>query len=203
MTPASELCAVILAVPATVKTLVPRERVAFLSRHARQALRISAAASGLQIATLLKDRQGRPLPANGVYWSLTHKPAYVGALAARSRIGIDIEHIVQRKTEALFDKVAGPNEWALLGVRSWEGFHRYWTAKEAVLKVDGSGLTGLSHCRVVAIPDANSVIVQIKRRRMTVEHFYFDGHIASVAKTAGTVRWTLLGSSADTVSFRP
>jgi hypothetical protein len=51
---------------------------------------------------------------------------------------------------------------------------------------------------VVAIPDANSLIVKIKRRRMTVEHFFFDGHIAAVAKTAGTVRWTLLGSSADT-----
>ena len=33
---------------------------------------------------------------------------------------------------------------------------------------------------------------------MTVEHFYFDGHIASVAKTAGTVHWTLIGSSAGT-----
>ena len=29
---------------------------------------------------------------------------------------------------------------------------------------------------------------------MTVKHFYFDGHIASVAKTAGTVRWTLIDS---------
>jgi 4'-phosphopantetheinyl transferase len=192
------LRAVILSVPETAKTLPPRERVTFLSRHARKALQISAAESNLTIGAALKDRDGRPRPVEGVYWSLTHKPAYVGAIAARRLIGIDIEAMVQRKTEALFDKVADSDEWALIGSRSWEGFHRYWTAKEAVLKADGTGLEGLSHCRVVAIPTENSLIVQIKRRRMIVEHFYFDGHIASVAKTAGTVHWTLIGSSAGT-----
>jgi 4'-phosphopantetheinyl transferase len=194
-----ELRAVILAVPETARTLPPRERVAFLSRHARKALQISAAESDLTIGAALKDREGRPKPVEGIYWSLTHKPAYVGAIVARRRVGIDIESVIQRKTEALFDKVADSDEWALIGSRSWEGFHRYWTAKEAALKVDGTGLEGLSRCRVVAIRDANSLVVQIKRRRMTVEHFYFDGHIASVAKTAGTVHWTLLGSSADAI----
>jgi 4'-phosphopantetheinyl transferase len=191
------LRAVILAVPETARTLPPRERVAFLSRHARKALQISAAESNLTIGAPLKDREGRPQPVKGVYWSLTHKPAYVGAIVARRLIGIDIETIAQRKTEALFDKVADSDEWALIGSRSWEGFHRYWTAKEAVLKADGTGLEGLSRCRVVAITDASSLIVQIRRRKMTVDHFYFDGHIAAVAKTAGTVHWTLLGSSAD------
>jgi 4'-phosphopantetheinyl transferase len=198
MSKGPELRAVILAVPETARTLPPRERVAFLSRHARKALQISAAASNLTIGAALKDREGRPQPVKGVYWSLTHKPAYVGAIVARRHVGIDIETIVRRKTEALFDKVADSDEWALIGSRSWEGFHRYWTAKEAVLKADGCGLEGLSRCRVAAIPDAKSLIVQIKRRKMIVEHFYFDGHIASVAKSAGTVRWTLLGSSADT-----
>jgi len=192
------LRAVILSVPETARTLPPRERVTFLSRHARKALQISAAESHLTIGAALKDRDGRPRPVKGVYWSLTHKPAYVGAIVARKLIGIDIETMVQRKTEALFDKVADSDEWALIGSRSWEGFHRYWTAKEAVLKADGTGLEGLSHCRVVAIPTVNILIVQIKRRRMIVEHFYFDGHIASVAKTAGTVHWTLIGSSAGT-----
>jgi 4'-phosphopantetheinyl transferase len=198
MSKGPELRAVILTVPETARTLLPRERVAFLSRHARKALQISAAESHLKIGAALKDRDGRPQPVKGVYWSLTHKPTYVGAIVARRRVGIDIETIVQRKTETLLDKVADSDEWALIGSRSWEGFHRYWTAKEAVLKADGTGLEGLSRCRVVAIPDANSLIVQIKRRRMSVEHFYFDGHIASVAKTAGTVHWTLLCSSADT-----
>ncbi|MFZ1957413.1 MAG: 4'-phosphopantetheinyl transferase superfamily protein [Desulfobacterales bacterium] len=197
MSKSPALRAVILAVPETARTLPPPERVVFLSRHARKALQISATESHLTIGTALKDREGRPRPVEGVYWSLTHKPAYVGAIVARRLIGIDIETIVQRKTEALFEKVADSDEWALIGSRSWEGFHRYWTAKEAVLKADGTGLEGLSRCRVVAIPDKNSLIVQIKHRRMIVEHFYFDGHIASVAKTTGTVHWTLIGSSAD------
>jgi 4'-phosphopantetheinyl transferase len=198
MSKGPELRAVILTVPETARNLLPRERVAFLSRHARKALQISAAESHLKIGAALKDRDGRPQPVKGVYWSLTHKPTYVGAIVARRRVGIDIETIVQRKTEALFDKVADSDEWALIGSRSWEGFHRYWTAKEAVLKADGTGLEGLSRCRVVAIPAANSLIVRINRRSMIVEHFHFDGHIASVAKTAGTVRWTLIGSPANT-----
>ena len=132
MSKSPELRAVILSVPETARTLPPRERVAFLSRHARKALQISAAESNLTIGAALKDRDGRPQPVKGVYWSLTHKPAYVGAIVARRRVGIDIETIVQRKTEALFDKVADSDEWALIGSRSWEGFHRYWTAKEAV-----------------------------------------------------------------------
>lgn len=198
MNPGPLLRAVILKVPESARALTPRERVAFLSRHARKALQVSAAESDLEIGAALKDREGRPQPVKGVYWSLTHKPAYVGAIVARSRIGIDIETVVQRKTEALFDKVADSDEWALIGARSWEGFHRYWTAKEAVLKADGTGLEGLSRCRVVAVPDAQRLIVQFKHRRMTVDHFYFDGHIASVAIAAGTVRWTLLGPSAAT-----
>ena len=71
-----------------------------------KALQVSAAESNLTIGAALKDRDGRPQPVKGVYWSLTHKPAYVGAIVARRRVGIDIETIVQRKTEALFDKVA-------------------------------------------------------------------------------------------------
>ena len=117
MSKSPALRAVILAVPETARTLPPRERVAFLSRHARKALQISAAESNLTIGAALKDRDGRPQPVKGVYWSLTHKPAYVGAIVARRRVGIDIETIVQRKTEALFNKVADSDEWALIGSR--------------------------------------------------------------------------------------
>ena len=188
---------VILSVPQNARQLTPRDLVGYLSRHAREALRLSAEMSGFDMGEPLKDKDGQPLPTNGIYWSLTHKPDYVAAVVARRPIGIDVEKITERKTLAIFDKVADPTEWALIGARSWEGFHRYWTAKEAVLKAEGTGLRGLSHCRVIGVQDAFNLTIQVGNRRMTVEHHYFDKHIASVVKSAGAVCWAIVNPLID------
>ena len=185
---------VILSVPATARRLPPRDLVAFLGRHARRALSRSAAISGLDMGEPLKAEDGRPLPANGVYWSLTHKPCYVAAVVSRGPIGIDVERIKERKTAAIFDKVADPTEWALFGDRSWEGFYRYWTAKEAVLKAEGTGLRGLTHCRVIEIQDECNLIIQVDNRRFSVEHYRFNNHMASIVKSDGNVCWTIVDS---------
>jgi 4'-phosphopantetheinyl transferase len=185
---------IILAVPKDARQLPPRDRVLFLSLHARKALKISAIKSHLELNKPLKDADGRPLPSNGIYWSLTHKPEYVAAVVARTPIGIDIEKIAERQTASLYDKVADSAEWSLIGGKSWQGFHRYWTAKEAVLKADGTGLSGLSHCRVIAIIDEVNLIIQMRERTMTVEHHYFNNHIASIVKTDEKVSWTVLKS---------
>ena len=197
---------VILSVPADARQLPPRDLVVYLSRHARKALKLSAEKSNLDMGEPLKDKGGRPLPTKGVYWSLTHKSDYVAAVVARYPIGIDVEKITERKTRGLFKKVAVPDEWALVGGRSWEGFHRYWTAKEAVLKAEGTGLIALSRCRVIGILDGFNLIIQVGKRRMSVEHHYFDNHIASIAKTDDHVRWTVVHTQQDsglTGSFGP
>ena len=46
---------VILPVPAEVRDYKPRERVVFLSRHARQALKRSARKIGVELGKLEKD----------------------------------------------------------------------------------------------------------------------------------------------------
>ncbi|MBU4101004.1 MAG: hypothetical protein KKH20_06460 [Proteobacteria bacterium] len=84
---------VILAVPEEIRQLTGKNRVLNLSKHARQALEISAQKSCIHLSDLLKDKNGAPLPFNGNYWSLTHKPDYVGGVVASTRIGIDIEKI--------------------------------------------------------------------------------------------------------------
>ncbi|MDX2439226.1 MAG: hypothetical protein QNK40_01615, partial [Desulfobacterales bacterium] len=81
---------VILSVPASAKELTRRERVKYLSRHARRALKISAEKSGIHLGELLKEDNGSPMPSDGNYWSVTHKPEYVGGVIASERIGIDI-----------------------------------------------------------------------------------------------------------------
>ena len=158
-------------------------------------MRLSENLSGLKLDRLVKDSSGKPIPVKGVYWSLTHKPQYVGAVVADVRVGIDLENILARKTTALLDKAAGIDEWKLAGEKNWETFHRFWTAKEAVLKAKGIGLKGLSACRVVEIVDSSSLRIELENELFMVEHFCFDGHIASVVKNHHKINWTVLPES--------
>lgn len=183
---------VLLAVPQSVRSLPPPARVKFLSRHARKALAESALKSDIVLGALNKDADGRPLPFNGINWSVTHKTEYVGAVVGRAAIGIDLEKIQSRNTRALFAKTAAIDEWELAGGQSWESFHRVWTAKEAVLKATGTGLRDLSACRVVEVVDADHLVIAYRDRSWTVEHYYFDDHIASIVKGNRTVKWSLL-----------
>ncbi len=182
---------VILSVPASAKELTRRARVKYLSEHARRALEISAEKSGIKLGKLIKEDNGSPLPFDGNYWSVTHKPEYVGGVIASGQIGIDIEKI-RPCSKALFKKTAADREWALADTDPLILFFRYWTSKEAVLKAGGTGLTDLSKCRIVQIADDNNLIINYKNKKWFVEHFFFNGHVASVLKTTSRIEWTIL-----------
>jgi 4'-phosphopantetheinyl transferase len=113
---------VILAVPDTVNDLKPKERVTFLSRHARRALAISAEKSRIPLGELVQDERNAPLPFNGTFWSITHKPEYVGGVVAPSPIGMDIEKIYAR-VNSLYHKTASEAEWALADRRIYDDHH--------------------------------------------------------------------------------
>jgi len=188
----TRLYPVIIAVPGRIQNLQPAERNRFLSRHAREALRISAEKSRLQIGRLEKNSRGCPRPSDGVFWSLSHKEDFVGAVAADRTVGIDIEKVSPRSTDRLFQKVADEAEWALAGTPDWTLFHRYWTAKEAVLKAAGTGLTDLTECRVVEVVDPHRLRLEHRGTILPVEHYYFKNHLAAIVQCKPTIQWTLL-----------
>ena len=106
---------VLLKVPTVGNALSSsKERSAVLSRLARKALRMSAKRAGLVLEKLEKGEKGEPLPENGVYWSLSHKTGWVGAVAARQPVGIDLER-VKPVRDGMFAKVATESDWDLLG----------------------------------------------------------------------------------------
>ena len=181
---------VILAVPDKEQKLTGREKVANLSNHARRALEISAQKSCIELGDLTKSENGAPLPFGGNYWSLTHKPRYVGGVIAQTQIGIDIEKI-RPCSKALFRKTANESEWGLSDADSFKLFFRYWTSKESVLKASGTGIRDLSKCRIAQIIDHNHLVINYEDRKWLIEHFYFDGHIASVVKNDFDVEWTM------------
>lgn len=183
---------VILAVPEEVGDFKPRDRVKFLSRHARLALKLSAQKSKMQLGELKQAENGAPLPFNDIYWSITHKTQYVGGVVAPTPIGIDIERI-RECSRGLFAKTAGDREWALADaeINSLITFFRYWTSKEALVKTSGSGLKDLLKCQVTRIIDDRHLKIRYSDREWLIENFYFDQHIASITQDAYQIEWTL------------
>jgi len=187
----AKLYPVILPVPQENRRLKGREKVACLSRLARQALALSARKSGVHLKVLSKAPNGAPLPAGNHYWSLTHKSTFVGGVVATTKIGIDIESI-RPVHPGMFKKTAAEDEWALTDEDPLRLFFRYWTAKEAVLKAAAAGLKNLSRCRIAQVEDARHLLIRYQDKNWPVEHFFFSDHIASIVKTAAEVDWTVV-----------
>lgn len=183
---------VILPVPEQVQEFKPKDRVLYLSRHARRALTKSAAKSGIRTGELRKDENGMPLPFDGTFWSLTHKTQYVAGVVAPTPIGIDIERI-RDISRGLFRKTAADSEWALAGTaeKSLLTFFRFWTSKEAVLKATGIGIKDLLKCQVRQILDDSHLIIRYESKDWLVEHFFYDQHIACVVQNDFCIDWAV------------
>ena len=183
---------VILSVPGKVQEFKPKERVLFLSRYARRALKISAAKSGVRAGELIKDENGMPLPFKGTFWSITHKRQYVAGVVAPTPIGIDIERI-RDVSQGLFRKTATDSEWALVNAEgtSLLTFFRVWTSKEAVLKATGIGIKDLLKCQVRQILDARHLVIHYEGKDWLIEHCFFDRHITSIVQNSFQIDWTV------------
>ncbi|PID73917.1 MAG: hypothetical protein CSB33_01360 [Desulfobacterales bacterium] len=166
-------------------------------------------AEKLAAGGLPKSPEGTPLPVDGTHWSLSHKPAHAGGLAAPFPVGLDIEALRPRHPR-LLDKITLAGERACFASaepasgpdRSGEEelirLFRVWTAKEAVLKLTGKGLPGLDDCRVIHVLDDRLMRLRHAGGEFQVRQIQFDGHMAAVAvrscepdrRTA--IRWTIL-----------
>lgn len=181
---------VVLAVPDEGRALSRRDRTVYLSHHARKALELSAEKSRVQVKALLKNRDGVPQPFGGNYWSITHKPEYVGAVVAPEKIGIDIEKI-RTFSRGLVKKTADESEWRLVDTDPNTLFFRYWTSKEAIVKAAGTGVRDLLKCRIIKVVSDTKLVARYMDQEWMVDHLFFDGHVASVVENGFRVSWSL------------
>ncbi|EST36993.1 hypothetical protein N566_15530 [Streptomycetaceae bacterium MP113-05] len=120
------------------------------------------------------DPAGRPL-ATGVHGralgeltvSLAHRAEVGVAFARRGPCGVDVEEITERPRSTV-EAACGPEERALLerlvspgGDDESVWFTRFWTAKEAVAKARGTGLTGRPAAYRVVAADTDQVRVVV------------------------------------------
>ncbi|AQV01703.1 MULTISPECIES: 4'-phosphopantetheinyl transferase family protein [Desulfococcus] len=191
LSPEAAVHPVILRVPADAYLpLAPRDRVRFLSGYARQALILSAALRGVVLAPdqLVKDSLGRPLSVGGGYWSVSHKPQYVAGIFSPEPVGIDIERIRPYNLR-LQSKVATNHEWRLVKSDTPDAFFRFWTAKEAVLKIGGIGIADLLKCRVRHVDGRRGLSLRYRHRDYRVCHTCVEDHIAAVVLGKFPVQW--------------
>ncbi len=172
-----------------------RDRVAHLSSVARKALGYSAKLSGVKFLSLQKAANGAPLPFNGVYWSISHTKLMAAAVLSRRPIGIDVEK-VRPRPESLITKVVSGEELALKGEQNvLVYFFRVWTAKEAVLKAEGVGLSGLGRCTTLAVYGDKLMKLTFENKVYHVEQAYLKGHIVSVVSNGEKINWALVPMS--------
>ncbi len=165
------------------------QKVARQREVARRALSVCAEQCGGPKGPWEQDANRVPLPNEGWYWSISHKPLMAGAVIADGPVGIDIEHIKPRGREDLWDRLANAGEWKVAGERSWEMFFRLWTAKEATLKANSRGIGGFEECRIVAVPDRTHIECKFSDQLWRIEQFYHTEHIAAVTSGGHDVQW--------------
>lgn len=151
----AELVVVLGALGADAAGLRGAARVERASRRAREVLAESARRVGAALGPLEKDARDAPLPSGGWHWSVAHAGGRVAGAVARHAVGVDLEPLVE-PSGGVAAHALRAEERALLG-DGVEGFVRGWTAKEAVLKKLGVGLSELSRCRIVAVPADDEV----------------------------------------------
>ena len=70
---------VIHPVPPPPSSFSGREKVAWIQGASRDALKACADRMGIKLGKLKKNYKGAPVPFNGIYWSVSHKPLFAAA----------------------------------------------------------------------------------------------------------------------------
>jgi acyl transferase domain-containing protein/phosphopantetheinyl transferase len=116
----------------------------------------------------LRGRHGRKLPELVV--SIAHRAETGVAIVRPGPCGIDIEEVTER-SESTYRAACGPSELALLaeraestGERAAVWFARFWTAKEAVAKLLGTGLRGAPETFEVISAEPDRVTIRVGGR---------------------------------------
>lgn len=160
--------------------LTPRVRGEYMSQMARMAVNESARLSGLhEIRKFPKNTDGAPGQENGVWWGVSHKPEIVAGAVSSLPVGLDVE-IIRNVSDRLTERIVSEKERLLFSIWEQDSFFRVWTAKEAVLKFCGHGLSGLSSCFIDSVQGPGCLLVKYGEKNYPVTSLVRETYIVSV-----------------------
>lgn len=166
----------------------PREKASQLSILARKAALKSAELSGIYDSiSFMKNNDGMPLSQNGIWWGVSHKPEIVAGAVSLSPVGLDVE-IIRPVSERLMERISDESERTLFKDEPVISFFKIWTSKEAVLKLLGKGLSGVSECRIHDVIANDHISVRYKEMIFPVTCFVSGTYIISVVSLPDKVK---------------
>lgn len=160
-----------------------RQQAEYLGIKARDAASLSAELSGFgPFSSFPKNNEGVPESVNGLYWGVSHKTEIVAGAVSGRPVGIDVE-VFRNVSDRLLARVSTVTERAMFDEYCWQEpydtFFKIWTAKEAVLKFSGAGLSGLGSCRIKKVVSVNCLTVEYQDSAYPVCLFVSGRYIVS------------------------
>jgi len=174
------------------------DRRTFVAAHALKRLAIAAAVgtapARLEFAVAPGGKPVLTAPATACAFNLSHTEGCVALAISNRAVGVDVENTRGIAVDrALAETALGPAAAAELGpdpsTDDWRlAFFVAWTAREAILKAEG---TGLAQSMALVTIDGNSA--RIDRRRWRLDRWALPDHQMAVAWTGpGAVDHTAL-----------
>ncbi len=103
---------------------------------------------------------GKPFLNNGYHFSISHTKGMVGLLVGKTRVGLDIEIIKPIENYYEFSEVLTATELNIIAHSGLQTFFRFWTAKEAILKLTGDGIVNSGLVNSISFPEPNTAILK-------------------------------------------
>ena len=120
----------------------------------------------------IKYENGKPLIDNG-YISISHKNNYVVVVYSDYKIGVDIEEIKEYRKSLVNDIFTSEEQEYLKN--NINGFHKIYTVKECIIKINNWNLRDISTFSVV---NNNS----IQYEGFNIQYKYFDNYIMTIVE---------------------
>ena len=137
-----------------------------------------------------RDEERAPLPSHPArpgeptwHWSTTNTTGLAAAIVAPCRVGIDAEWLDRPRIEAALEYFDAA-ERERLGLDERRGVLALWSAKEALLKLTGDGMSGMGRARLVDVLAPDRLRLALDGSEHEVALLFEGEHVLALAADA-------------------
>lgn len=165
-----------------------REKVRVARALGRAALRRSARLMKLELEdeeeAFPRDAERAPLSFERAgrtwCWSTTNTRGLSCAIVAPTRVGIDAEWLGRPRLGAAL-RYLPASELGAMGLEPRRAAFALWSAKEAVLKLTGLGMSGMGRTELVRVAGAGRATLELDDEVWEVRQVWESEHVISIA----------------------